>query len=125
MESYPYYEQTMNIIKSCESDIVYLLETYGPIQFPYYIDKDYFTIEQFIDLYGDFDIRYGNPFHNMTMQIEEYCSNIVERDIVEIKLDNGNPTLVTLENTYPIRDLANIMDIIRIYELIVEHLNNR
>ena len=126
METQRYSEQIMNILNTCIDDIATLVKTYGPIKFPYYINKNHFTIEQFKDLYGDFDIQYGSPFHNLTILLEEYSrTNIIERDIVEIRLEENNPILVTLESTYSIRNVADIMDIIRLYELIVESINAR
>ena len=126
MDAQRYSEQIMSIINACIDDITTLVKTYGPIKFPYYINKNHFTIEQFKDLYGDFDIQYGNPFHNLTILLEEYSrTNVIERDIVEIRLEENKPILVTLESTHNIRNVADIMDIPRLYELIVEHLNNR
>lgn len=126
MEAQRYSEQIMNIINACIDDIATLVKTYGPIKFPYYINKEYFTIEKFKDLYGDFDIQYGNPFHNLTIRLENiFHTNVIERDIVEIRVEENKPILVTLESEYPIQEMANIMDIIRLYELIVESINAR
>jgi hypothetical protein len=103
-----------------------LVKTYGPIQFPYYINEEYFTIEQFKGLYGDFDIQYGNPFHNLTIRLENiFHTNVIERDIVEIRVEENMPILVTLESEYSIQEMANIMDIPKLYELIVETINAR
>lgn len=124
MEVQRYSEQIMNILNTCIDDIATLVKNHGTIQFPYYINEDYFTIEQFTDLYGNFDIRYGHPFRNTTITLKDYPGNVIERDIVEIRVENNIPMLVTLENVYPIYDIVHIMDTIRLYELIVEHLNN-
>ena len=125
MEAQRYSKQITNILNTCIDDIATLIKTYGPIKFPYYISEEHFTIEQFKDLYGDFDIQYGNPFHNMTITLEDYPCNVIERDIVEIRVENNTPMLVTLENVYPIHDIVSIMDTIRLYELIVESINAR
>lgn len=125
MEVQRYSEQIMNILNACIDDIATLVKTYGPIKFPYYISEDYFTIEQFKDLYGDFDIQYGNNLHNMTITLVDYHCNVIERDIVEIRVENNTPMLVTLENVYPIHDIVSIMDITQLYELIVESINAR
>jgi hypothetical protein len=126
MEAQRYSEQIRNIITNCIDDIAMLVKTYGPIQFPYYINEEYFTIEQFKGLYGDFDIQYGNPFHNLTIRLENiFHTNVIERDIVEIRVEENMPILVTLESEYSIQEMANIMDIPKLYELIVETINAR
>lgn len=126
MEAQRYSEQILNILNACIDDIATLVKTYGPIKFPYYISEEHFTIEQFKDLYGDFDIQYGNPFHNLTIRLENiFHTNIIERDIVEIRVEENKPILVTLESEYSIQEMANIMDITRLYELIVESINAR
>jgi hypothetical protein len=126
MEAQRYSEQIRNIITNCIDDIAMLVKTYGPIQFPYYINEEYFTIEQFKVLYGDFDIQYGNPFHNLTIRLENiFHTNVIERDIVEIRVEENMPILVTLESEYSIQEMANIMDIPKLYELIVETINAR
>lgn len=126
MEAQRYSEQIRNIISTCIDDIATLVKTYGPIKFPYYINEEHFTIEQFKGLYGDFDIQYGNPFHNLTIRLENiFHTNVIERDIVEIRVEENRPILVTLESEYPIQEMANIMDIPKLYELIVETINAR
>jgi hypothetical protein len=126
MEAQRYSEQIRNIITNCIDDIAMLVKTYGPIKFPYYINEEYFTIEQFKGLYGDFDIQYGNPFHNLTIRLENiFHTNVIERDIVEIRVEENRPILVSLESEYSIQEMANIMDIPKLYELIVETINAR
>lgn len=126
MEAQRYSEQISNIVSTCIDDIATLVKTYGPIKFPYYINEEYFTIEQFKGLYGDFDIQYGNPFHNLTIRFENiFHTNVIERDIVEIRVEENRPILVSLESEYSIQEMANIMDIPKLYELIVETINAR
>lgn len=91
------------------------------LKIPYYYDEDEYNedVEQLID--DEYEVFVGKPYCNLNVKLENYCGYNINADIVSLYIKDNELYVVTNKcDSYRIFDVADINDLVRIYDKITE-----
>lgn len=116
-----YHNKLEELRNEIINDIKDIINNKGKqINIPFYYDEDDYDADIDTLIEDDYDVCVGSEYDNINVVLCNYCGFLHNVTIIALKLNNnGKIDIISKnQNIYPISDVYNTIDLIKIYDAI-------